>query len=157
MTRTRLPFVAALTLALLVVPATTGAAVTQLLSGVVGAADVNEDNFIPASFPDKNGARDCIYNPCSEYEGLTFVDVDISEEMTGVRGPTQFTVRDVSPASSETVWFVCAYMEHGNPNCHHDFAKGNGLQSSLSPEARELRLFPLDTAATEYWLDIDHR
>lgn len=152
--------VVGLALAFLLVPASTAAAQTSCPSCLVwNAPDYltpDEDKLIPAGFPSFGHAEDCVEREdCQELEGVAFVTEDISDEMEDYDGYAQFTVMNGYHSSATTYWLVVSYDENGTiEDWWYDTEADWGLIGELGPGARELRLFPVQSAATEYHLDV---
>lgn len=142
----------ALALVMLVLPATTALAQTELISGVWTLADRNPDRIIPASFPTYREASECVFDDCENREDVMFVNVDISDAMEDYEDYADFYVVN-GFVSTTTYWFVCSYDDSGSPiDCFYDEERSWGMQRELSSDARELRLFPIQSPATEYYL-----
>lgn len=113
--------------------------------------DRDEEDIIPAAWPTHDDARECIFKgSCPHLEDIAYVDVDISDQMESATDGARFSVNNelVGPI---TMWLVCSYDGSGQAlDCWFDDERGWGADGDLSNEARELRLFPVQSGPAEY-------
>jgi hypothetical protein len=148
---------ALLALASIVAPAMAASATcpTCLASGYVEKTDIDEDKLIPGAWPTQEDAKRCIFKgSCPHLEDVMYKDVDISDQMQDYEEGAGFHVFN-QLVSTTTLWFVCSYDGDGNAlKCWYDRDRSWGLSGDLSPDARELRLMPVQSAPNEYRLDV---
>lgn len=129
-----------------------GVAVTTTTSGAYTTADVDSSKVIPAGWPTYEDATSCVWNPCDHLRDRAYVDVDISDAMADYEDYAEFYVVN-GFVSQTTYWFVCSYDSSWTPiDCWYDDERSWGMMGELSPDAHELRVFPIQTAASEYHL-----
>lgn len=150
--RTRRIFALVSAAVLATMSAASGMALTTTTSGAYSAADVDSSKVIPAGWPSYQDATDCVWNPCDHLKDRAFVDVDISNAMADYEDSAHFYVVN-GFVSQTTYWFVCSYDADGFPlDCWYDGERSWGMMGELSPDAHELRVFPIQSAASEYHL-----
>lgn len=148
-------FALAIGLAFLLLPATTVAAQSVWDAPDYATPD-NPDRVIPGGWPTYDDAADCAArDACPELEGQAFATVDISNKMENYESYADFYVANSYHTHVTTYWFVVAYDSSGDfTDWWYDDEAGGGLGGELPGDARELRLFPVQSAANEFWLDV---
>jgi hypothetical protein len=138
-------------LALVTFTAGGASAVTFAASAAFTAAEQDQDGVLPAGWPSYVEARDCIrQGQCEHLEDVAFAHVDISAEMQHYTDIAYYEVSN-GLVSTTTLWMVCSYDGQATLlDCWYDDRRSWGMSGELSQEARELRLFPIQSAPNEY-------
>lgn len=144
---------------LLTLPAISSQAGTGLTSIVHEVADIEEENVIPLGWPSWYEAEECIaIGSCPHLEGQAFAHVNFSEVMKDYdpeEDTAKFVLYNTMLSARTTLWFACSYAGDGTVlDCWYDEHRAWGLSGELSQDARELRLFPIQSAPNEYYLDV---
>lgn len=145
------------TVALALLPAGSSLATTSATTSAVWTAgDVDEERVIPVGWRSHYEAYDCIQrHACEHLEGVAFVTLDISEPMEQADDRAVFYVTNGLRTAAVTLWYVVGYDGDGNAiEDWRDDQRAFGLKGEMDPSTRELRLFPVQSAPTEYHLRV---
>lgn len=140
-------------LAMVLFPASTAAAQVSVWPVVDMVESTDEDEIIPATFPTEDEADKCAYqrSNCPHLEGLTYVDVNVTDELESYENGAKYWV--LNDMGVPTWWFVCAFDGPGGPDdCRHG---GNYLSGELAPDTETLRVMTIQSPAAEYTVRID--
>lgn len=127
-------------------------------AGAENVADGDpQSGVLPAGSPNFDLAELCVpYDACPEMEGVTYAHVDISQQMEQATDDDdpRFWLDD-SVVDETALWLVCTYDGDGRAlDCYYDDERGWGFNHGVGTDVRELRLFPIHSAATGWQLTI---
>lgn len=142
-------------ISLLAVPSASACAICP--SSTPASHPDDPDKIIPVSWPSESLATNCAYHQsaCPLLEDIAYKDIDVSDELEDYEEWAYFRVGNKLPGT--TLWFACAYDGEGEPTqCYYDdfFQRNWPLYGDLSPDVVELRIFPIQSPATYYLVDV---